>query len=110
MSVDAAIWLTIAAVSVLALVTRAAFLMSPRLVQALPPRADEVLRMIPPAALAALVVPAFFGPDGSTQVAWPEVVAVGGATAVSLLLRNSALTIGTGIALILLFRFGLGWH
>jgi branched-subunit amino acid transport protein len=109
-STGTAVWVVIAGVSVLAMATRAVFLLIPQLVEGLPAQAGELLRMIPPAALAALVVPAFFGPDGQTQVAWPEVTALAGATAVSLTLRNSAWTILTGIGLICLFRFGLGWR
>ncbi len=56
-------------------VLRASVLVFAERLADLPPRVHEVLRMIPPAALAALVSPALLRPEGQLAPLAPEALA-----------------------------------
>ena len=81
---------------------RASFLVVAGRMTALPPIATTVLRMIPAAALAALVLPDLLRPDAG---AFDPVnsVAAGGVAAVlvSLWRRNIGLSLAVGLAVVL---------
>lgn len=64
---------------------------------AVPPRAQQVLRMIPPAALAALVAPAVLRPQGTLELLSPELLAGALALLVARLTKNLLATIVTGL-------------
>lgn len=66
----------------------------------LPPVVATALRMIPPAALAALTVPAIARTDGAVDLASPRVLAGIVAAAVAWRTRNPILTMVVGIGLL----------
>jgi len=93
-------WLTIVLASLGTFVLRASFLaFAGRLVD-LPPGAQRVLRQIPPAVLAALVVPSLLRPDGHLDPWQPELLAGVVAGLVSWRTRNVGLTLVVGMAVL----------
>ncbi len=62
-----------------------------------PPRVQQVLRMIPPAALAALVAPAVLRPGGTLELLSPELLAGALALLVAWRTKNLLATIVTGL-------------
>jgi branched-subunit amino acid transport protein len=66
----------------------------------LPPLAQRVLRQIPPAVLAALVVPALVRPTGQLDLWQPRLLAGVVAALVSWRTRNVGLTLVVGMALL----------
>lgn len=95
------VWLAVVVAGVGTFTLRASFLaFADRLVD-LPPMAERVLRQIPPAVLAALVVPALVRPEGSFDVWQPELLAGAVAAVVSWRTRNIALTLVVGMGLLL---------
>lgn len=97
------VWTTILLAGFGTFVFRASFLViADRLVD-IPPWATRVLRQIPPAVLAALVVPALLRPEGTLDFWQPELLAGVIAGVVSWKTRNVGLTLVVGmVALIAL--------
>ncbi len=77
---------------------RGSFLVFADRLAELPPRVHEVLRMIPPAALAALVTPALLRPDGQLAPLGPEALAGLAALVVAWRTRSLLATILVGMA------------
>ncbi len=77
---------------------RASFLMAAHRMADVPPLVQRILRQIPPAALASLVVPAFLRPDGQFDLWTPELAAGLVAALVAWRTRNSILTLVVGMA------------
>lgn len=71
------------------------------------PRSREVLRMIPPAALAALVAPAVLRPDGAVAFG-AEIPAMALAMYVMHRTRNVLLTLVAGLGALILLQTALG--
>lgn len=67
-----------------------------------PPRVAQVLRMIPPASLAALVTPALVRPHGSLGLLSPELLAGVLAVAVAWRTKNLFATIVVGLVAVVL--------
>lgn len=67
-----------------------------------PPRAGQVLRMIPPASLAALVTPALFRPAGTFELLSPELLAGVLALLVAWRTKNLLATIVVGLVAVVL--------
>lgn len=67
-----------------------------------PPRVQEVLRMIPAASLAALVTPALFRPEGTLDLLSPELLAGVLAVAVAWRTKNLFATIVVGLVAVVL--------
>jgi branched-subunit amino acid transport protein len=65
---------------------------------------QRVLRQIPPAALAALVVPALLRPDGDLDLWQPELAAGLLATLVGWWTKNIAATLAVGMGALFLLR------
>ena len=63
-----------------------------------------MLRQIPPAALAAIVVPSFLRPDGNLDLWQPELAAGAVATLVGWKTRNIAATLAVGMGLLFALR------
>lgn len=80
---------------------RASFLAAARRLVDLPPLTERILRQIPPAVLAALVVPALVRPGGEFDLWQPRLLAGVVAALVSWRTRNIALTLVTGMALLI---------
>ena len=93
-------WLTIALASAGTFVLRAVFLVFADHLVDLPPLAQRVLRQIPPAVLAALVVPALLRPEGHVDLWQPELLAGVVAALVSWRTRNVGLTLVVGMAIL----------
>lgn len=95
-----AAWLTIVLASAGTFALRMSFLsVAGRLVD-LPPGAQRVLRQIPPAVLAALVVPSLLRPHGELDLWQPELVAGVVAALVSWRTRNVGLTLVVGMVVL----------
>ena len=77
---------------------RASFLLAAHKLADVPEGVRRVLRQIPPAALAALVVPAFLRPDGALDPWQPELAAGLLAALVCWRTRSVAATLVVGMA------------
>ena len=77
---------------------RLSFLAAARRLVDLPPLAERILRQIPPAVLAALVVPALVRPGGDLDFWQPRLLAGILAALVSWRTRNIGLTLVVGMA------------
>jgi branched-subunit amino acid transport protein len=102
MSNTARLWVTIVVAGVGTYATRLAFLGVAHRMADPPVRVQRVLRMIPPAALAALVLPSFVRADGSFDLATPEFVAGVVATLVAFWTKNILATLAVGMALVVI--------
>jgi branched-subunit amino acid transport protein len=92
-----AAWVTVLLAGAGTFAMRASFLAAAHRMDDVPPRARRVLRQIPPAALAALVVPAVVQPDGRLDLLQGRVPAALLAALVAWRTRNAALTIAVGL-------------
>lgn len=79
---------------------RASFLMAAHRMADVPPLVQRILRQIPPAALASLVLPAFLRPDGHLDLWTPELGAGLVAALVAWRTRNSILTLVVGMVVL----------
>jgi branched-subunit amino acid transport protein len=79
---------------------RASFLAAARRLVDLPPLAERILRQIPPAVLAALVLPALVRPGGDLDLWQPKLLAGVVAAVVSWRTRNVGLTLAVGMVLL----------
>ncbi len=73
-----------------------------------PPRTQAVLRMIPPATLAALVAPALLRPEGTFAPLGPQALAGLVALVVAWRTRNLLATILVGLVAVVLLGLALG--
>ncbi len=96
------VWLAIILASAGTFALRASFLAFANRLVDLPPLAQRVLRQIPPAVLAALVVPSLVRPDGDLDLWQPRLLAGLVAAAVSWRTRNVGLTLVVGMGLLIL--------
>jgi branched-subunit amino acid transport protein len=99
--VSAAWWAVIGA-GVGTFAMRASFLAFAHRLADVPPGVQRVLRQIPPAALASIVLPALLRPEGELDLAQPRLLAGIVAALVAWRTRNVALTLGVGIGLVML--------
>ena len=79
---------------------RASFLAFAHRMATVPPALTRILRQIPPAALAAIVVPALLRPDGHLDLLQPTLLAGLVAAGVAWKTRNVGVTVVVGIALL----------
>jgi branched-subunit amino acid transport protein len=96
------IWIAIIGSAVGTYAMRASFLVFATRMASVPPWAQRLLRQIPPAALAAIVVPAFFRPEGHLDIWSAELVAGAAAAVVAWKTRNIALTLVVGLGIVML--------
>lgn len=97
-------WLVIVLGGVATYLLRASFLLAARRLATVPDWATDALRMIPAAALAALVAPALLRPETAFQPLGPQALAGALALAVAWWTRNVLLTIVVGVVAVV----GLG--
>jgi branched-subunit amino acid transport protein len=83
---------------------RASFLLAAHRLAEVPPGVQRVLRQIPPAALASIVVPALVRPGGDLGLFHAELAAGVAAGLVSWRTRSTALTLVVGMALLVALR------
>lgn len=96
------VWVAILGSAVGTYAMRASFLAFAGRMADVPPWAQRLLRQIPPAALAAIVVPAFFRPDARLDL-WSSELAAGAlASFVAWKTRNIALTLAVGLGVVML--------
>ena len=81
---------------------RASFLVFAHRLADVPPNVQRLLRQIPPAALASIVVPALLRPHGEIDLFQPRFVAGAVAALVAWRTRNIALTLVVGVGLVML--------
>lgn len=96
------VWIAVVLAGAGTYALRASFLVFARRLANLPPLATRVLRQIPPAVLAALVVPALVRPDAALDLWQPRLLAGLVAALVSWRTRNIALTLVAGMGALLL--------
>jgi branched-subunit amino acid transport protein len=83
---------------------RASFLVAAHRLATVPPFVQRLLRQIPPAALASIVVPALLRPEGHVDVTQARLYAGLIAAVVAWRTRNAAVTLVVGMAALLLFQ------
>ncbi len=97
-------WAAIVLAGIGTFTMRASFLALAHRLRDVPPWAERVLRQIPPAALAALVIPALVRPHGEFDLLQPRLAAGLVAALVAWRTKNVALTLIIGIGSLMLFR------
>lgn len=97
------IWVVIVCAGVLTFAARGSFLLIAGRLENLPEAARQVLRMIPAAALAALVAPTILRDDGSVALLGPRALAGAVALIVAFRFNNILLTIVVGLAAVVAF-------
>ena len=91
------IWATILLAGIGTFAMRASFLAAAHRLAAVPPGVQRLLRQIPPAALASIVLPALLRPEGAVDPLHPRFVAGVLAGLVAWRTRNTALTLVVGM-------------
>ena len=97
-------WLAIALAAIGTFAMRAAFLVAARRLADVPAPVQRVLRQIPPAALAAIVVPELLRPRGHLDLWQPELAAGAIAAMVIWRTRSTALTLVVGMVVLVGLR------
>jgi len=83
---------------------RASFLLAAHRMAEVPPGVQRVLRQIPPAALASLVVPALVRPEGQLDLWQPHLASGLLAGVVGWRTRSTALTLAVGMTALFLLQ------
>ena len=96
------IWIAIVLSGIGTYAMRASFLVFAHRLADVPPSVQRLLRQIPPAALASIVVPALLRPEGQLDLWQARFLAGAVAALVAWKTRNIALTLGVGIAIVML--------
>jgi len=94
-------WIAIGAAGIGTFAMRASFLAFADRLADVPPTVQRLLRQIPPAALAAIVLPALLRPEGTFDLTQPRLVAGVVAALVAWRTRNIALTLVVGIGIVM---------
>lgn len=97
-------WVTIVGAGLGTFAMRASFLAFAHRLADVPPHVQRLLRQIPPAALASIVVPAILRPEGALDLVHARVLAGAVAALVAWRTRNIALTLAAGIGLVMLIE------
>lgn len=95
------IWVAIVVSGIGTYAMRASFLVFAHRLADVPPSVQRLLRQIPAAALAAIVIPALLRPEESVDVWQPRFVAGVVAALVAWKTRNIALTLVVGIGIVM---------
>lgn len=93
-------WIAVLLAGVGTYAMRASFLAAAHRMAHVPPGVARILRQIPPAALAAIVVPALVRPDGRLDLLNPRLLAGFLAAVVAWRTRNVGLTLVAGMAIL----------
>jgi branched-subunit amino acid transport protein len=96
------VWATVVFAGIGTFSMRAVFLAFAHRMADVPPAVQRILRQIPPAALAAITLPALVRPHGQLDLWQSRGLAGAVAAAVAWKTRNIALTLVVGIALVML--------
>lgn len=95
------IWTAIVLIGFGTYAMRASFLVFAHRLVDVPPSIQRLLRQIPPAALASLVVPALLRPEGNLDLVQPRLAAGVLAGLIAWRTRNTALTLLVGMGALL---------
>jgi branched-subunit amino acid transport protein len=95
------VWTAIVLAGIGTYAMRASFLVFAHRLADVPPSIQRILRQIPPAALAAIVVPAFLRPDGVLDLWQPRFLAGVIAALVAWRTKNIALTLVVGLGIVM---------
>lgn len=95
-----AIWPVIVISGVGTYLMRASFLAFAHRMTALPPTVDRILRQIPPAVLAAIILPSLVRPEGHFDLLQPRLLAGIVAALVAWRTRNVGVTVIVGMAVL----------
>lgn len=98
------VWVAIILSGVGTFAMRASFLLAAHRLVEVPPLVERILRQIPPAALASIVVPALLRPGGHVDLWSAELGAGLLATVVAWRTRSSALTLVVGLGALVVLR------
>jgi len=96
------VWVAVVLSGLGTYVMRASFLVFADRLADVPPRVQRLLRQIPPAALAAIVVPALLRPQQELDLFQSRFLAGVVAAIVAWRTRNIALTLVVGVGLVML--------
>lgn len=94
-------WVAVVVAGIGTFAMRASFLVAAGRMAQVPPGVQRLLRQIPPAALASIVVPAFVRPGGELALWQPRLAAGVVATAVAWRTKNIALTLVVGMVVLM---------
>ena len=97
-------WVTILVAGAGTFAMRASFLVAAERLARVPPWAERLLRPIPPAALASIVVPALVRPEGEVDLLQARLAAGAVAAVVAWRTRNAAATLVAGMAALLVLE------
>jgi branched-subunit amino acid transport protein len=92
------VWLAIVLAGAGTFAMRASFIAAAHRMAEVPPWASRILRQIPPAALAAIVLPALVRPEGTIDLLQPRLAAGLLAGFIAWRTRNVLVTLVLGIA------------
>jgi branched-subunit amino acid transport protein len=95
-------WIAILCAGVGTFAMRASFLAFANRMADVPPSVQRVLRQIPPAALASIVLPALLRPEGHLDLFQDRLLAGVVAAYVAWRTRNIALTLAVGMGIVML--------
>ena len=98
------VWLTIVLSGAGTYAMRSSFLSAAHRMAEVPPAVARILRQIPPAALASIVVPALIRPEGQLSLAQPRLWAGVLAALVAWRTRNVGLTLAAGMAIVVVLE------
>jgi branched-subunit amino acid transport protein len=98
------VWVAIVLSGIGTYAMRASFLVFAHRLADVPPGIQRLLRQIPPAALAAIVVPALLAPDGEVNLWQPRFVAGVAAALVAWRTKNIALTLVVGLGIVMVIE------
>ena len=98
------VWATILLAGVGTFAMRASFIAAADRLATVPPWGQRILRQIPPAALASLVIPAIVRPEGELDLTHPRFLAGIVATLVAWRTKNVAATLVVGMGLVVLLQ------
>lgn len=96
------VWTAIVLTGIGTFAMRASFLAVADRLADVPPSIQRLLRQIPPAALASIVLPALLRPEGTVDLTHPRLAAGLLAAIVAWRTRNVALTLTVGMATVML--------
>lgn len=96
------VWVAVVLSGIGTYAMRASFLVFAHRLAEVPPGVQRLLRQIPPAALASIVLPALLRPGGELDLAQPRLLAGIVAALVAWKTRNIALTLLAGMAIVMI--------
>lgn len=103
-------WATILLAGLGTFAMRASFIAAADRLTYIPPWAYRLLRQIPPAALASIVLPALVRPEGDLDLTHPRFIAGIAAGLVAWRTKNVVATLAVGMGLVVLLQnLSAGW-